>query len=144
MTLQKVDLEFVYNHLPMLAKFLEEISRSKNPEPIMIISADTDSITENGAGQVRVEFFTENNKYVLKSDVDGSLLGCRVHARKTRPGESSSGWYRDLPADKLNEKTWSRIKNAIIQYELKNLIPQKVVKDWSPSDWGPRVYKPQI
>ena len=134
MTLQKVDLEFVYDHLPMLATFLEEISRSKNPEPIMNVSADTDLVTTDGTGQVRIEFYTENNKYTLDSNIDGSYLGCGVSSRRMRPGES---WFRgrDLPDGKLTKKTWRKIKNAIIQYELKNLSPQKmhaVVAEWKP------------
>lgn len=61
------------------------------------------------------QFYTKDNKYYL---VFGeNYLGCTVSSRKSRAGED---WTRgnDLPDGKFNEKTWNRIKNAIISYEL--------------------------
>lgn len=63
----------------------------------------------------QVTFYTKENRYPLVASKD--YLGLQVSSRKPRAGED---WTRgnDLPDGKFNEKTWNRIKNAIISYEL--------------------------
>ncbi|MGD2072935.1 MAG: hypothetical protein PVG65_05560 [Candidatus Thorarchaeota archaeon] len=48
-------------------------------------------------------------------------LGCTVSKRKPRAGED---WTRgnDLPDGPFNRKTWEKIKDSIIQYELVKII----------------------
>jgi hypothetical protein len=64
--------------------------------------------------------YTRTNKYCIVAirHLDGSTyLGCVVDSRTPRAGED---WTRgkDLPDGKFSRKTWNRIKDAIIGYEL--------------------------
>ncbi len=69
-----------------------------------------------------VYFYTRDNRYCLvakpSSRQDGTTyFGCQVSSRKPRAGED---WTRgnDLADGKFNQRTWNRIKNDIISYEL--------------------------
>ena len=68
-------------------------------------------------------FYTDEYKYkilAIARKEDDTYLGCQVSARKARPGED---WHRgnDLPDGHIDEATWLKILNAIINYELVEL-----------------------
>ena len=95
---------------------------------------------------IRVYLYTHNYRYSIsvrphreyKEEREGdkivaasnspSYLGCTVTTRKPRAGED---WNRgnDLPDGAYCYKTWQKIKNAIIAYEL-----VKVVKPTKPAE----------
>ncbi len=77
----------------------------------------------------QIHFYTKDNKYVLiiapSFNRDGTTyFGCLVSNRKPRAGED---WDRgnDLGDGKFNKKTWNKIKNDIISYELVKIIKQE-------------------
>lgn len=71
--------------------------------------------------------YTNENKYkIFAMDrlEDDGYLGCQVVVRKVRAGED---WNRgnDLPDGPLNEETWKKILNSILNYELVKLSKYK-------------------
>lgn len=78
----------------------------------------------------KVWIYTVDNVYgivALKRKEKGkkdTYLGCTVSKRKPRAGET---WTRgnDLADGEFNRKTWDRIKNDIIGYELVKFIKTK-------------------
>ena len=82
-----------------------------------------------GDGEVKREFclYTNDHQYrfvaVERRGEDG-YLGCIASTRKNRAGEN---WPRgnDLPDGDFTEKTWNRILNAILNYELIKLSTYK-------------------
>jgi hypothetical protein len=87
----------------------------------------TKDFNSEGTHHKEYVFYTDEYKYRIvaidRPDDDG-YLGCGVSARKARPGED---WRRgnDLPDGTLNEESWLRILNAIINYELVELSQYK-------------------
>jgi len=88
-----------------------------------------------------VNVYTRNNKYRInaKKHKDGrTYLGCTVSCRMSRAGED---WTRgnDLPDGEFSRKTWERIKNAIVQYELVKIAkPVRQEPDEDPVE-GPSI-----
>lgn len=68
---------------------------------------------------------------IARNEGEG-YLGCQVSTRKMRAGED---WTRgnDLPDGEFTKKTWDRIINGIVKYELvllsKHTKPQTVYED---------------
>jgi len=79
-----------------------------------------------------VYIYTYNNKYAIRvvwEDGKPGNIGCSVSCRKPRAGED---WTRgnDLPDGPYSYKTWLKIKDAIIKYELVKLVePPKAVEE---------------
>ena len=67
---------------------------------------------------------------IVGASNEPSYLGCTVQSRKPRAGED---WTRgnDLPDGKYSYKTWERIKNGILAYELVRVVnkPSSVPED---------------
>ncbi len=74
----------------------------------------------------KIKIYTNNHEYTIvaidRSSDDG-YLGCVVSNRKLRAGEN---WTRgnDLPDGPFIQKTWEKIKNAIIRFELIKILPK--------------------
>jgi len=81
---------------------------------------------------IRFRIYTRDNVYGIGAtfkEKGRDYLGCTVSKRKPRAGE---GWTRgnDLPDGEFNRKTWERIKDSIIQYELIKVIkPVRQIAD---------------
>ncbi len=84
--------------------------------------------------------YTRNFTYTLTAKwyKDHDYLACGVNARMPRAGED---WTRgnDLPDGEFSRKTWEKIKNAIIQYELVKIAkPVQRMADETP-EIGPSI-----
>lgn len=104
-------------------KWLQSIAPYGNVKRTMLVY----TLKNAQVPTVNVKFYTENNEYTILMvgrESDGGkkhgYLGCVLRNRKERPGEL---WKRgcDLPDGTFEEKTWERIKCAIIAHEIKNL-----------------------
>jgi hypothetical protein len=76
---------------------------------------------------IRVRIFTKNERYTIVATQ--KYLGCTASNRKPRAGED---WTRgsDLPDGEFSRKTWERIKNRIVAYELVRVAkPREEVAD---------------
>lgn len=69
--------------------------------------------------RIHAYIYTNDHVYSI-SATTGGYLGCGAATRKARAGED---WSRgnDLPDGPFNKRTWERIKNSIIGYELQPL-----------------------
>ena len=123
---------------PEFYEWLKEISRFDKVENFIV--------PDYKDGRISVKFYTKENRYcisvrlprkfnehIIQTDennhimresnapIDNGYLGCTIQTRKPRAGED---WNRgnDLPDGKYCKKTWDKIKNAIIAYELVKVI----------------------
>ena len=73
----------------------------------------------HGNDRISARIYTPDHCYCISASTSG-YLGCTAGTRKARAGED---WNRgnDLPDGPFNKRTWERIKNAIIGYELNPL-----------------------
>lgn len=100
-----------YSKYQLFAKMLMDISPYQNPGRVLLIF-DLDNTA------IKVIFFTEEKRYSIR--VTEKYMGCVMQQRKSRPGEIQ---FRgtDLPDGDYSQDTWDRIKNRIIQTEIKAL-----------------------
>jgi hypothetical protein len=110
----------------LLKQWFKEIIRGDRIETF--IEEGDKSGTGHGGGKwditERYHLYTDRYKYSISAkdrSKDDGYLGCVVSARKPRAGED---WTRgnDLPDGPFTRKTWEKIKNAIIKYELVELV----------------------
>ncbi len=111
-----------------LIKWLTEFCRWKKIDEFVFWAGETSSPEEY---KIQLNIYTHDNDYritaVEKYDhghLEHTYLGCVVSARKPRAGE---GWTRgrDLPDGPFSQKTWNKIKNAIIAWELVKISKPK-------------------
>jgi len=97
-----------------LYQWLYSISRYGNVDKTMII------LSVDNYDYVVILFYTAENTYRITASVKSNYLGCTVSTRKPRVGE---WWDRgsDLPDGDFKYKTWKKIVNGIVSYEMKNL-----------------------
>lgn len=120
-----------------LLEWLKQISRFSRVQDFLYVSDYKDKT-------LRLEIFTKDHKYHLSARLpDGSVreivkdekghitgesnapsggyLGCIADTRKSRAGED---WNRgnDLADGNYSEKTWQRIKDDILAYELVKVV----------------------
>lgn len=91
------------------------------------VNVDSMPDSEASGDSIRVRIFTENERYTIVATQ--GYLGCTVSNRKPRAGED---WTRgsDLPDGELSRKTWERIKDRIVAYELVRVAkPREEVAD---------------
>lgn len=107
-----------------LCSWLKEIARFGNLERTMLFfrRPPVDGWDKPG---VKAVFFTGEHRYAIHAHIgrqpDGyGYVGCVACARKPRPGET---WTRgnDLPDGPYVRKTFDRIVQRIVSYEMKNL-----------------------
>ncbi len=124
----------ILKEFPDLTNWLKEISRFGKFEDFIFIS-------DYKQGQIRLKIFTKEHYYSLRAQLpdsgesitkdsdnmlqprsgDNGYLGCASSVRKSRAGED---WLRgnDLADGSYSERTWQRIKNNIIAYELVKVV----------------------
>ena len=105
-----------------LVRWLKEICRWNRDD--WFIQWIDDDPASSGEYLAKVNIYTHTYKYRItaKYHKDGrTYLGCTVSCRMPRAGEK---WNRgnDLPDGTFSKKTWERIKNAIIGYELVKFV----------------------
>jgi hypothetical protein len=106
--------------MEMLDQWLRDLTFPGEPKDfIQEISGHGESVEVHR----KICFYTDNYCYfitAIERENKSSYLGCSVTTRKTRAGEE---WVRgnDLPDGDFTEKTWIRILNAILCYELEKL-----------------------
>jgi len=103
-----------------LYEWLKEICRSDKVENFIV--------PDYKDGRISVRFYTKENRYNISiGDGDNRYLGCTVTTRKPRAGED---WNRgrDLPDGEYCKKTWDKIKDAIVAYELVKVIKSTTSK----------------
>lgn len=103
-----------------LYQWLKSISRYGNVDKTMIILKPN-----NDHFDFTILFFTFEHNYRIavclpKGKDEKGYLGCTASTRKNRVGE---WWNRgnDLPDGEFSYKTWKKIVNGIVSYEIKNL-----------------------
>ena len=105
-----------------LFDWLKQISRFSKVEDFIYIS-------DYKKGEIRLKIFTKDHKYYIsahlprkdESGTDNGYLGCISETRKPRAGED---WNRgnDLADGGYGEKTWQKIKDDILAYELVRVV----------------------
>jgi len=117
-----INFQDLLNKAPDYAIWLKTICRYGNVDNVCLLYYDY----KNGETWIKTKFYTNDHIYNIsvhlhedKEDHEG-YLGCTVSTRKPRPGED---WTRgnDLPDGKYNKKTWNKIVNRILGYEMKTL-----------------------
>jgi hypothetical protein len=80
--------------------------------------------------ELKVILYTDVNKYtiVAKNTENSNYLGAVGGSRKPRAGENHTRG-NDLADGPLDEKTWERIKNDIISFELVRIRRNNYRKD---------------
>jgi len=107
-------------------RWLKEICLGDVDKYIQITGEGGEGTGNGYKHEIFLYLFTDNYRYCIhakdESKNDG-YLGCVVSTRKPRAGED---WTRgnDLPDGKFDRKTWNKIKNAIIRYELIQIEPK--------------------
>ena len=120
------------NPLKILKKEFPELHKWLTPLCRLNLTLRDITEADYKEGKMRVRIYTKNYRYSIAArlpapNLDGGenknygYLGCIVTTRKTRAGET---WNRgnDLPDGKYNEKTWYKIENAILAYELVKVV----------------------
>lgn len=109
----------IKSQCPNIYEWLKKISRYGKVE---------DFILPDYKKGIRVYLFTKEYRYSIsirtpmtKNKKDNGYLGCTVQSRKPRAGED---WIRgnDLADGVFSEKTFDKIKNDIIAYELVKIV----------------------
>lgn len=101
--------------------WLKEICRWGNAADFVQVLVDEGENGKEGyRAKVRCRVYTRDHIYgivAIDREKDGGYLGCTTSTRKPRAGED---WTRgnDLPDGPYDYKTWQKIKNAIVAYEL--------------------------
>lgn len=114
------------NKFEMLDKWFDEICYNK--EKYVKLCDESAKGSPDYSHRKKFCIYTELYIYNISAEdrkADEGYLGCIVTTRKPRAGED---WNRgnDLPDGKFNYETWTKIKDAIIRYEL---IPLSVPKE---------------
>ena len=112
----------ILKEFPNLLVWLNSISRFSKVEDFIYIS-------DYKKGEIRLKIFTKDHKYYIsahlprkdESGADNGYLGCISETRKPRAGED---WNRgnDLADGGYGEKTWQKIKDDILAYELVRVV----------------------
>lgn len=91
-------------------------------------------ISKNTPERFDIKIYTDSCVYRITAT--NTYLGCTAASRKPRPGEK---WTRgnDLPDGKFNEETFHRILGAILFYEAKDVVKDRV-------DVGEEEVKPPV
>lgn len=104
-----------------IKNWLKEICRGDNIDDFVCIPVNEGQNNKEGyLTKIRCRFYTRDHVYgiiAIDRQKNEGYLGCVVSTRKPRAGED---WTRgnDLPDGPYIYKTWQKIKNAIIAYEL--------------------------
>ena len=114
-----------------IKNWLKEICRWDNVDDFVHFPIDEGQNDEEGyAAKVRCRIYTRDHVYgiiAIDRQKNNGYLGCVVSTRKPRAGED---WTRgnDLPDGPYTYKTWQKIKNAIIAYELVKIVKKPEYK----------------
>lgn len=106
---------------PEFAVWLKSIVRYGNADSQVLIFLDT---KEEGKNRFKCLLYTNDHCYSISgyapNDNHKGYLGCIASTRKNRVGED---WNRgsDLPDGKYSKKTFDKIVNGILAFELKTL-----------------------
>jgi hypothetical protein len=94
-------------------------------------------ISKNTNESFDIVLYTDNHIYRIVATK--TYLGCTAATRKPRPGEK---WNRgnDLPDGKFNAETFHKILGAIIFYEAKDVVKDRV---YEPMDEEVKLPKPE-
>jgi len=109
--------------IEMLDKWLGDLCsgrRSNFVKVIKDVGPDPRHVKDPIKRKKIINIFTNDHRYhiVAIDRVKGrSYLGCQVSTRKSLAGED---WFRgnDLPDGPFNRRTWLKILNSIVKYEL--------------------------
>lgn len=126
------------SEFPELYNWVKTISRCRKIEDFVIIDykgnrAIIRFFTKNYQYRITARLPRTTREYFVETDktgkivgesnapIDDGYLGCVAQARKSRAGED---WNRsrDLADGKYHEKTWKRIVNDIVAFELVKVI----------------------
>jgi hypothetical protein len=108
-----------------LKEWFKELGRFIHPSKFLLVE-NYEGEGGNGYEQrLKVTLFTDRHQYHIKAidrSKDEGYLGCIARRRKSRAGED---WLRgsDLADGKFVRRTWDKIKNDMLAYELVPLAP---------------------
>ena len=115
-----INFEELLNIAPQFALWLKKIVRYGNVDSQVLILWNMDE-----PERFKCLLYTDTHEYSING-YQGTeknpkgYLGCTSNTRKSRVGED---WHRgnDLPDGSYSKKTFDKIINGIVAYELKNL-----------------------
>lgn len=114
-------LDSIKDDYPDLYEWVKSITQYGNYADFIAVEHDPSGKDSHPSMRtVRIKFWTQEHWYGIRARLPNNsigYLGCVVSSRKPRTGED---WTRgnDLPDGSYCEKTWRKIVNAILAYEL--------------------------